>query len=406
MARLPLEGVRVADFTWIGAGSYTTKLLADFGADVIKVESSKAIDPVRATGPFKDGKAGVNRSGYFADRNTSKRAMTLNLKHPKARELARKLIAGSDVVANNFAPGTMEGFGLGYGDVTAFKPDIIYISMSMQGASGPDAGYVGFGLTIGALCGMQYLAGPPEREPAGTGTNYPDHVPNPTHGAFAVLAALRHKRRTGQGQFIDFAQTEPTIALLGPELIDYTVNGRVAERRGNDNRSAAPRGVYPCKGKDRWIAISVYMDEQWRALIEVLAAEHPLGAARWRTAAARYAERRQLDALVATLTVSRDAEPLMHALQARGVPAGVVQNARDLIEDDPQLAHRGHWVRLAHKEMGTTIYNAPPFHLSRTPADMRRAAPLLGEHTDEICTQLLGVDAADLGALRAEGVFD
>jgi benzylsuccinate CoA-transferase BbsF subunit len=406
MARLPLEGVRVADFTWIGAGSYTTKLLADFGADVIKVESSKAIDPVRATGPFKDGKPGVNRSGYFADRNTSKRAMTLNLKNPKARELARKLIAGSDIVANNFAPGTMEGFGLGYADVTVFKSDIIYISMSMQGASGPDAGYVGFGLTIGALCGMQYLAGPPDREPAGTGTNYPDHVPNPTHGAFAVLAALRHKRRTGQGQFIDFAQTEPTIALLGPELIDYTVNGRIAERRGNDNRNAAPRGAYPCKGKDRWIAISVYTDEQWRALVEVLAAEHALGAAQWRTSAGRYAERRQLDALMGTLTVNREAEQLMHALQARGVPAGVVQNAQDLIDHDPQLAHRGHWVRLPHKEMGTTIYNAPPFHLSRTPADLRRAAPLLGEHTEEICTQLLGVDAADLATLRAEGVFD
>lgn len=406
MAKLPLEGVRMADFTWIGAGSYTTKLLADFGAEVIKVESSTRLDSLRSTAPFKDGVPGVNRSGYFADRNTSKRSMTLNLKHPKAPELARALIARSDIVANNFTPGTMERFGLGYRDVIAFKPDIIYISMSMQGAAGPDAGYVGFGLTIGALTGMHFLSGPPDRAPAGTGTNYPDHVPNPAHGAFALLAALHHKRKTGRGQFIDFSQTEPTIALLGPELIDYTVNGRVAQRCGNDHWSAAPRGAYPCEGKDRWIAISIYTDQQWDALAATLGPDASLAEERWHDRAARRAGRRELDALVGKLTAQHEARQLMLQLQASGVAAGVVQNPKDLVENDAQLAHRGHWIRLSHKEMGATLYNAPPFRLSRTPEVLSRPAPLLGEHTEEVCTRLLGLSAEEFANLESEGVFE
>ena len=406
MAKLPLEGVRVADFTWIGAGSYTTKLLADFGAEVIKVETSTRLDSLRSTAPFKDGVPGVNRSGYFADRNASKRSMTLNLKHPKAPELARALIARSDMVTNNFTPGTMEKFGLGYRDVTAFKPDIIYLSMSMQGATGPDAHYVGFGLTIGALTGMQFLSGQPDREPAGTGTNYPDHVPNPSHGAFALLAALHHKRKTGHGQFIDLSQTEPTIALLESALVDYTVNGRIAQRCGNDHWSAAPRGAYPCQGNDRWIAISVYSNEQWVALTTALGPDASLTEARWRDQAVRRDGRRELDTLLGKATAQHEARQLMQRLQASGVPAGVVQNSQDLIETDAQLAHRGHWVRLSHQEMGATLYNAPPFRLSRTPAVLSRPAPLLGEHTEEVCTRLLGLTAEEFGGLKAEGVFE
>lgn len=405
MAKLPLEGIRVADFTWIGAGSYTTKLLADFGADVIKIETSTRLDALRETAPFKDGIAGVNRSGYFADRNTSKRSMTLNLKHAEGPRIARALIAQCDMVTNNFTPGTLERFGLGYADVCAFKPDIIYISMSMQGATGPDAKFIGFGLTIGALAGMQFLSGPPEREPAGTGTNYPDHVPNPAHGAFALLAALHYRRRTGRGQFIDLSQTEPTIALLGPALVDCTANQRVAERSGNDCWNAAPRGAYPCRGDNRWIAVSVYTDLQWQALVAVLGNAPELNDPRWRECAGRLACRTELDAALGALTAAREDTELMHELQARGVPAGVVQNARDLIEHDPQLAHRGHWVRLTHREMGSTYYNAPPLRLSNTPAVLSRAAPLLGEHTEEICTRLLGMPAAEYQALHAQGVF-
>jgi benzylsuccinate CoA-transferase BbsF subunit len=407
MSKLPLAGIRVTDFTWIGAGSYTTKLLADFGADVIKIESATRMDSLRSTAPFKEGVAGINRSGYFADRNTSKRSVRLNLKHPEARTIARDLIAKSDVVANNFTPGTLERFGLGYRDVTSFRPDIIYIAMSMQGGSGPDSKYVGFGLTIAALTGLQYLSGQRDRPPAGTGTNYPDHVPNPCHGAFAVLSALYHRRKTGEGQFIDLAQTEPTIALLGPAMVDYTVNGRIAERCGNDHWYAAPRGAYPCSGTDRWIAISIHTDEHWRAFDALLEITGAQSASRnWSDRTVRLEHRRELDALVGARTCTWDGRELMRALQAEGIPAGVVQNAKDLLEQDEQLAHRKHWISLEHPEMGRTLYNAPPIRLSRTPAELSRPAPLLGEHTEEVCLDLLGMTRDRFERLQAGGVFE
>src|SRR5262245_21143174 len=181
MARFPLQNVRVTDFSWVGAGSYTTKLLADLGAEVLKIESTTRVDSLRLSGPFKDKIPGLNRSGYFADRNTSKRSVTINLKTPKGVDLVRELIKKSDIVANNFTPGTMEKLGLGYDDLERIRPGIIYLGMSFQGADGPESDTLGFGLTIGALVGLQHLTGLPGRKPAGTGTNYPDHIPNPCH---------------------------------------------------------------------------------------------------------------------------------------------------------------------------------------------------------------------------------
>src|SRR4029077_16272792 len=230
-----------------------------------------------------------------ANRNTSKRSITLNLKIERGRELARRLIADSLIVANNFSPGAMERLGLGYADILRFKRDIIYVSMSMQGAAGPEHKYLGFGLTIGALTGLQYLSGLPECEPAGTGTNFPDHIPNPCHAAFAVLAALFHRRRTGEGQFIGLAQTEPMISLLGPTILNYTVNGDLSERSGNARLPRVPHGVYPCAGEDRWIAISAWTDQAWESLIRVL------GFPNWAdgqlsTAEKRLARRQEIDA--------------------------------------------------------------------------------------------------------------
>lgn len=403
--RLPLAGVRVTDFTWIGAGSYATKILADFGAEVIKIESSRRVDSLRMAAPYKDGIKGVNRSGYFADRNTSKRSIAIDMKHPKAGTLVKKLVSRSDIVANNFTPGVMERFGLGYEAVRAIRPDIIYVAMSMQGSSGPEHGYLGYGASMAALTGLQHLTGLPGREPAGTGTNFPDHIPNPCHAAFAVMAALRHRRRTGEGQYIDIAQTEPTIALLGPTFLDLTVNGRVQQPNGNEHPWAAPHGVYPCRGEDRWIAICVMDNAQWMALVDVLGNPGWACDAELARSDARYARRGELDARLAAATASWSAEDLMLALQARQVPAGVAQTAADVVERDPQLEHRGHWVRLDHPEMGTAIYNAPPMRFSRTPVALTRAAPLLGEHTDEICRELLGLSAEDTRKLKEEGVL-
>lgn len=405
MGQLPLSGIRIADFTWVGAGSYTTKMLADHGADVIKIESSAKVDGIRLSPPFKDGVKGVNRSGYFADRNTSKRSITINLKTAEGRGLARQIVAASDVVANNFTPGTMAKFGLGYEDVREINPRAVYLAMSMSGDSGPERDFLGYGLTIGALVGIHHLSGLPGREPAGTGTNYPDHIPNPCHSAFAVLAALRHARRTGRGQYLDIAQTEPTIAVLGPAFLEATVNGRDPQPLGNAHPRYAPHGVYRCAGDDRWIAISVTDDRQWPALRSVLGLPGGSCPDGWAAEAARHRDREALDELVAVATADQDAHDLFARLQAAGVPAGVVQDAADVVERDPHLRDRGHWVRLEHPEMGETLYNAPPFHLTGTPATLTRPAPLLGQHTQEICREVLGLDDDEIARLEAAGVL-
>lgn len=404
MSALPLEGVTVADFTWIGAGSFTTKLLSDFGADVIKIESGERIDALRLSPPFRDGVSGINRSGYFANRNTSKRSVTINLKSEQGRCLAKQLIAKSDVVANNFSPGIMEKFGLGYDSVHSFKPDIVYLSMSMQGSAGPDHGYLGFGLTIGALTGLQFLSGLPDREPAGTGTHYPDHVPNPCHAAFAVLAALRHRNRTGVGQFIDFAQTEPMIALLGPAILEFTANGTIARRNGNERPPMVPHGVYPCAGDDAWIAISAWTDKAWKGLAYVL------GNAKWNeadyaTVDRRLAQREAINRDLALETRRWDGRALMAALQANGVAAAVVRSVAELIQDDDQLNSRGHWVYLDHPEMGRSLYDAPSFRISGVDQGPRSPAPLLGQHTDDVCKDVLELSDGDIRKLKKDGVL-
>jgi len=403
--RLPLHGVRIADFTWIGAGSFTTKLLADHGADVIKIESRGRMDSLRSSRPYKDGISGINRSGYFADRNSSKRSIALNLKTDAGKELARRLIATSDVVANNFTPGTMEKFGLGYEAVRQIRKDIIYIAMSMQGAAGPEHKYLGYGLTMGALTGLQFLTGLPDREPAGTGTNFSDHIPNPCHAAFAILAALRHRRRTGEGQYIDVAQTEPTIALLGPTMADCSANNRIGERSGNERSPRAPHGVFRCLGEDRWIAISAWEDETWAALCTVLGDPPFARAPELASADGRWARRHEIEQGIAAITCHWDAEDLMSALQRAGVPAGLVRTAADIVDEDPQLRHRGHWVTLLHPEMGESIYNAPPFRIDGAPAIPSAPAPLLGQHTQEVLTEILGLSLPEVEALRREDVL-
>ncbi|WP_173934309.1 CoA transferase [Chelativorans sp. Marseille-P2723] len=399
----PLKGVRVADFTWIGAGSFTTKLLADCGAEVIKIETATHLDTLRMTPPFRDDLPGVNRSGYFADRNSSKLSICLNVKTPAGLDLARRLVAISDVVANNFRPRVMDRLGLGYDYVRKLKSDIIYLSMSMQGSAGPDAHSVGFGLTIGALSGLQSLAGPVDRPPAGSNTNYPDHVPNPCHAAFAVMAALIHRNRTGKGQFIDLAQTEPMVALLAPHMLQYAVDGVVVERMGNDDPTMCPHGVYPCAGNDRWIAIACASDAEWARLSECLGGRAPR---RWANADCRRAERAKLDAWIGARSGLLDRYALMRDLQDAGIAAGVVQDARDLVENDPQLAHRGRWVRLSHPEMKDSIYGNVPYRLTRTPAKLFSPAPLLGEHTEHVCREVLGISAGEFETYRAKGAFE
>jgi benzylsuccinate CoA-transferase BbsF subunit len=258
---------------------------------------------------------------------------------------------------------------------------------------------------MGAVTGLQNLAGYPDRDPAGTGTNYPDHVPNPTHAAFAVLAAIRHHRRTGVGQLIDLAQIEPTIALLGASVLDFTCNGRVSERVGNQHIAAAPCGVYPCAGVDRWIAIVADSDATWCSLTQAIEATALAGDARFATGLARWRHRRELDALLGQITAAWDGKTLMQRLQEKGVAAGVVNDAADMLRIDQQMAYREHWAYLDHLEMGRTAYGSMPFRFSNADVVPRSAAPLLGQHSDEIGQQRLGLTQADIRQLRAEGVL-
>lgn len=397
-----LAGIRVLDFSWVGAGSFTTRLFAEHGAEVIKIESSTHLDSLRVGPPFAGGVPGINRSGYFAERNANKYSVTIDLKNPEGLALVRRLAASADVVANNFRPGVMDSLGLSSEQIAAINPKVIYLSMSMQGATGPESSYLGYGVTIAAIAGMTGISAEPGRYPVGTGTHFPDHVPNPGHAAFAVLAALRYGRQTGRGQLIEVAQTEPTIAVIGPAIMEWTANGVDASAVGNRDSRWSPHGVFPAAGDDRWIAIAARTDKEWTALAAEL--DIPLKP-EWATTQARCTAAVEIEAVVASATATHDAVKLMTRLQAVGVAAGLVATARDLVIDDPQLRHRGHWQSLDHAEMGVSVYGRAPFRLSETPGGLDRPAPLLGEHTRSVLAELLGLDGAELDRLEACGAL-
>ncbi|MEV5838353.1 CoA transferase [Nocardia sp. NPDC052112] len=402
---LPLTGIRIADFSWVGAGPFMTKPLADHGAEVIKVESRTRTDVIRSMPPFRHRIAGVDRSGYFANRNSSKKSICLDLRDEFGRELALRLIAKSDIVVNNFTPGTMDRLGVGYAAARAVRGDIIYLEMPMQGNAGPHKGFRGYGLSIGAVGGLLGLSGYPDRLPVGTGTNYPDHVPNPLHGAIALLAALRHRRHTGQGSYIELAQLESTINAIGPAMV-AAANGLPVERMGNADLEAAPSGVYPCAGTDAWCTITVTGDAQWAKCASVLdAADLAEAGSGFESVGLRRRNRAELDNEISTRTARFQSFELAEALCEAGIPAAAVANSEDLMCRDPQLRARGHFVSLDHPVMGPSIYNNIPYRLGRTPGRLRSAAPMLGAHSREVCTALLGVSTAEYEHAHAEGVL-
>jgi benzylsuccinate CoA-transferase BbsF subunit len=410
-----LTGLRVLDFCWIGAGALVTQTLALHGAEVIKVESRARPDNLRVAPPVRPGTSGLDASGYFASRNAGKKSFALNMSHPDAIAIARRLAAASSVVTSNFRPGVMEKWGLSYAELSAGRPDLIYLTMPMQGATGPHSRYAGFGSTISALSGLVAPSGLPGRVPVGTGTHYPDHVPNPGHALVALLAALVHRNRTGRGGRIELSQLESTSELLGPAVIRYSVTGDQPAARGNRVPWAAPHGVYPCHGDDNWIAISVGTEAQWAALSSILAAgppgETPPEPGPGLAADLRFAgldSRREyeddLDRLVAARTSSWDRWELMGCLQAAGVPASVVETPGDVF-DDPVLAARGYWTTLDHPVMGPVRNASAPYQWNGQPVSPVSSAPLLGQHTEEIAREFLGFSAEEYTRLVADGVL-
>lgn len=402
VGKLALEGIKVADFTWVVVGPATTKYLADQGATVVHVESHTRPDPIRVSAPFKDGVPGIDRSGYFTYNNSSKYGISLDLNKPRGQEIGQKLIAWADVVVENFRPGAMHRWGLDYDMVNQTRPDIVYLSASMQGQYGPYSTLPGLGPLANAFAGIYHLSGWPDRGPAAVWGPYTDFV-SPRFAVAAIMAALHYRRKTGKGQHIDISQVETVTHLFAPLVMDYTVNRRVANRDGNHLAWAAPHGIYPCKGEDHWCAIGVFTDEDWCAFTRIIGETAWATDPRFASLSTRKEHEEELDRLVGAWTVQYTAEQVEAMMQSAGIAASTVENSRDLFED-PQLKHRGSLHYMEHPVIGRHAYGRPAFRLSKTP-DRQSAAPALGQHNEYVCKQILGLSDDEIAQLLVDRVL-
>ena len=415
-----MAGVRVTDFCWMVVGALATRLLADFGAEVIRIEDRERLDMPRRLPLYKGGQVrsygeedanpDPNKGGMFNNCNRNKLGITLNMRDPRGRELADRLIAESSVVTENFAPGVMERWGLTEEHVRELRPDVIYARMSGFGHSGPYADYRSYGPVVQAACGMSHISGLPGREPSGWGLSYMDNQAA-YYNSSALMMAILARDLTGVGTDIDVSAVEAGVELLGPVLLDVEANGRSTRRpdfpTGNrlEHPPAAPHGVYPAAGTDRWVAIAVFDDAEWTALTSALGSP-PWGADdRFSTVAGRIAHQDDLDELIADITARRDRHELMHELQAAGVRAGAVQNAEDVNEHDPQIAHRDVFFELDHPVIGEARFEGVPFTATQFAPDHWRSAPLLGEDNHYVFGTILGLGDDEIDELTAKGVI-
>ena len=413
----PLDGIRVADFSWFGAGPIAGQALATYGAEVVRVESSKRLDSLRVGQPFKlddEGKpiSSYNVSGYFNNFNAGKLSFTLDMNTPKGKELAHRLVVESDVFLTNFTPRVVDRWELGYEQLKRINPRIIAAYAPMQGMEGPHRDFLGFGAVLTPVTGISHLSGFPHRPPIGVGTNYPDYVVNPGHTVTAILAALRYRNRTGKGQMVELPQVESVVNILGTSLLHYLANGVNEGRIGNRHPAAAPHGAFRCAddptslgSEDRWVAIACRTDVQWQALCDAFGHSAMATDTKYATLADRKANEDQLEAMVGEWVRELRAEDVAVLLQSRGVPAGVVQNSQDILDKDEHMKARGYYQYLDHSETGRSAYDGPGARLSLTPAGHRAPAPLLGEHTFEVCERVLGLDPDETGELVAAGIL-
>ena len=399
-----LDGTRVVEFGWAAAGPLVGTYLASHGADVIHVESSTALDPFRSTyPPFKDNVVGPDRAGMFAFYNAGKRGVTLDLKQPRGVELALRLVRTADVVIESFPAGTLARRGLGHDALRRARPDLVLLSSCNQGQTGPHAQHPGYGSQLTALAGFNELLGESGRTPVILYGPYIDYIAV-GYGVIAILAALERRRRTGEGCLIDLSQYEAGLQFLTPALLEHAANGAVPTRDASHDRVAVPHGVYPSQGDDRWVALSVWSDDEWSAFRDALGDPDWARDGALATADGRRAREAELDARIAEWTRTRTRDETVAALRARGLRAAAVESVGELFEDE-QLAHRRVWRRAAHAGLGEIGLMAPPFDLSETPARPERAGPTLGEHNEEVFKGLLGLAADEYAALAADGVF-
>ena len=401
MSVQPLQGIRVVDLTWMWAGPHCTEQLAHMGAEVIRLETPDHPCLNRVMPPFAGGIEGPNRTGGFSQFNQTKRSMALDLKHPDGQQLAHDLVLASDVIVENFAVGVVDRLGMGWETLTRLNPRIVMASISGYGQTGPYRSYVAFGQPILMFSGLARLTGYDEEDYRGVGTSYPD--PNAAlHAAFAILAALRERKRSGKGQHIDVALSESFLQVVAEGILPYTMRGEQLAPRGSRDPLMAPHGVYPSAGENRWLTIAVRTEEEWKAFATVVG--EPLASdGRFDTVAGRKQYEDSLDDLVAAWTRARDARDATVELQAVRVPAFPVQDMRDLANDE-HLWSRDYFTQHEHPEAGKQQHTGVPWSYSETPAALRHA-PCLGEANEYVVRELLGRSADEYDRLVSENVL-
>jgi len=395
------DGLHVLEIGSGAAGPVATRYFAEHGARVIRIESGLRPEFLRVVFHTKQNRFGVDGSPMFVLLNPNKESVTLNMKHPSARPLARRLVAWADVVCENYAPGVMERWGLDYEKVREIRPDVVMASGCLFGQTGPQRGYPGFGAQGSAISGFNHLTGWPDRSSGGPYGTITDSL-SPRYVALAIAAALWRRQRTGEGEYIDVSQIETAVYGLSEVVLRYTGNGEIPGRIGNAHERRAPHGVYPSAGEDRWIAIAVSSDAEWRTLVKEMGEPAWAGQERFAQLEGRLAHHQELDQQIGEWTRTFDPHELMRRLQEAGVEAGAVQDFSDLLAD-PQLAHRGHWVPLRHVHLGELRFERSGFRLSGGSGGFQRPGPNLGEHNDAILREILGLTGEQIEQLVADG---
>ncbi len=406
-----LGTVRICDFTGQLAGAGATKWLAAFGAEVIRIEdpvNQGMWDVLRNYDPFVDERRGPDFGGGFNNHNVEKRGITLNLRTKRGKEILEELVRVSDVVSENFAAGVLARWGFGWDHLRSLRGDIIYVSNCGFGHTGPYAAYKTWGPIVQAMSGLTFTSGLPDEEPAGWGYSYMDHTGG-MYMALAILFALIHKQRTGEGQWVDLSCTEAGLSLNGPAILDWTVNGHAMRRPGRPegNRSSsppmAPHGIFACRGDDDWISIACRSDADWEVLAGVIDASWAREA-KWKTLAGRLEDQDELERRLEAFTREQEKFALQRRIVAAGVPSAAVQKPAERIDHDPGTSEFGLWPEVVHSKMGRVRVDGLPAHFSKTDWKIEHGGPCVGEHTDEVLADLLGYDADEIAKLHAEGI--
>lgn len=393
----PLAALKVLDLAWVVAGPLIGRTLADFGATVVRVESSRRVETARVMGPFPNGKYDVQQSALYETCNAGKLGLSLDLSKEAAREVVRDLVRWADVLVESFTPGQMSKWGLSYDELRGINPGLVMVSTSLSGQDGPNARYSGYGNHGAALSGFQYIVGAPDGPLVGPYGPYTDFVA-PRFGLAALLAALDYRRRTGKGCYLDISQVEAGVQFLAPHIAAYSVTGAVQGAIGNRDVLMAPHGVFRAAGDDQWIAIAVESDEQWRTLAELVGVATLTADDRFATVESRHAHVGALEKLVEDWTAGKDVDWLEESLRLRGIPAHRVQSIYGM-GADPQMRAREHLLRIGHPLSGTTMIEAAPFRMSRTLARYGLCAPPYGRDNDQVLVGILGYGKARLAEL-------